>query len=172
VSDLQRPALVRLRADGRVAAGLRLAINPEHLVRTIEASPSGPRQTVEVLVPLDATDALAQGDRGTGEDGVLPPLGALEQLMAPAAKGVGPVLLVWGPRRMAVEVVRLEIVEESFLPTLVPIRAAVRVTLAVVADVERGVPGADLVVGWRQRQTALARRAAPASASVPELEGG
>lgn len=159
---LRRPALVRLRSDGGVAAGLRLPINPERLERTVEAGPSGaPRETIRFLVPLDAGDGLEGGDRRAPDSGVLAPLAALERLMSPPGPGEGPTVLVWGDRRVPVRLTRLDVAEEAFDARLVTLRASVAVTCEVLADLPRDDPGRPLLDAHHRRRRGLARGVVP-----------
>ena len=96
---------------------------------------SAPRETVSFTLVLDAADKLETADAVTQQDGLLPAISALELLLYPLGNGI----TVWvsGSRRVVpVRITEMQIVEQSFDPTLNPIRAEVAVTLQVLKDAD------------------------------------
>ena len=96
---------------------------------------SAPRETVSFTLVLDAADKLETGDAVTQQNGLLPAISALELLLYPLGNGI----TVWvsGSRRVVpVRITEMQIVEQSFDPTLNPIRAEVAVTLQVLKDAD------------------------------------
>lgn len=124
-----------------------------------------PEETIKLTIEIDATDKLEVGDPIAETLGVAPALAALELLLYPSSVSVitnetlavagvieilpmaAPMtLLVWGARRiLPVRVTDFSITEESFDPSLNPIRAKVDLGLRVVGYYDTGVlsaPGA------------------------------
>jgi hypothetical protein len=111
-----------------------------------------PIETVSMTVEVDATDQLEAGDPAAAVSGIVPQLSALEMLLYPSSSLVianaallaagtieilppeGPLtVLVWGPgRAVPVRIDSLEITEQAFAPSLVPIRASVALSLTVL----------------------------------------
>jgi hypothetical protein len=103
-------------------------------------------------VDVDATDQLEAGDPIAAVSGIAPQLSALEMLLYPSSSLViantalllagtieilppeGPLtVLVWGPgRAVPVHIDSLEITEQAFAPSLVPIRASVAISATVL----------------------------------------
>ena len=139
-----------------------------------------------MTVEVDATDQLEAGDPVAAVTGIAPQLSALEMLLYPSSSLVianaalllagtieilppeGPLtVLVWGPgRAVPVRVESLDITEQAFAPSLVPIRASVAISAKVLTydDLPVTDPGYALflvhqvlketlaVVGGRQRR--------------------
>lgn len=111
-----------------------------------------PVETISMTVEIDATDQLEAGDPVAAVSGIAPQLSALEMLLYPSSAAViantamllagtieilppeGPLtVLVWGPgRAVPVRIDGLEITEQAFAPTLVPIRASVAISATVL----------------------------------------
>lgn len=111
-----------------------------------------PVETISMTVEIDATDQLEVGDPIAAVHGIAPQLSALEMLLYPSSAQVientallqagtieilppeGPLtVLVWGPgRAVPVKLDSLEITEQAFAPTLVPIRASVAISATVL----------------------------------------
>jgi hypothetical protein len=111
-----------------------------------------PVETISMTVDVDATDQLEAGDPLAATSGISPQLAALEMLLYPSSSLViantalllagtieilppeGPLtVLVWGPgRAVPVHIDSLEITEQAFAPSLVPIRATVAITATVL----------------------------------------
>lgn len=111
-----------------------------------------PVETISLTVEVDATDQLAANDPVAAVSGIAPQLSALEMLLYPSSSLViantallqagtieilppeGPLtVLVWGPgRAVPVHVDGLEITEQAFAPSLVPIRASVAISATVL----------------------------------------
>lgn len=122
-----------------------------------------PVETLSMTVEVDATDALETGDPVAAVSGIAPQLSALEMLLYPSSVLViantallaagtieilppeGPLtVLVWGPGRVVpVRIDSLEITEQAFSPTLVPIRASVALAATVLTydDLQVTDPG-------------------------------
>jgi hypothetical protein len=111
-----------------------------------------PVETISMTVDVDATDQLEAGDPVAAVSGIAPQLSALEMLLYPSSSLViantalllagtieilppeGPLtVLVWGPgRAVPVHIDSLEITEQAFAPSLVPIRASVAISATVL----------------------------------------
>jgi len=111
-----------------------------------------PPEAISLDVRLDATDAMAEGDRVAGTLGVLPALSALEMMITPRAQslfggrlklaanfGFGsrqdtPVLIfVWGRQRvLPVRLTDMNIQEAEYNPLLNPTRVTVGLSLQVL----------------------------------------
>lgn len=106
-----------------------------------------------MTVEVDATDQLEAGDPLAAVSGIAPQLSALEMLLYPSSSLViangallaagtieilppeGPLtVLIWGPgRAVPIRVDSLEITEQAFAPSLVPIRASVALSVTVLS---------------------------------------
>jgi hypothetical protein len=111
-----------------------------------------PVETISMTVEIDAVDQLEAGDPVAAVSGITPQLSALEMLLYPSSSLViantslllagtieilppeGPLtVLVWGPgRAVPIHLDGLEITEQAFAPTLVPIRASVAISATVL----------------------------------------
>lgn len=111
-----------------------------------------PVETISMTVDVDATDQLEAGDPVAAVSGIAPQLSALEMLLYPSSSLViantalllagtieilppeGPLtVLVWGPgRAVPVHIDSLDITEQAFAPSLVPIRASVAISATVL----------------------------------------
>ena len=111
-----------------------------------------PVETISMTVEVDATDQLEAGDPVAAVSGIAPQLSALEMLLYPSSSLViantalllagtieilppeGPLtVLVWGPgRAVPVHIDSLDITEQAFAPSLVPIRASVAISATVL----------------------------------------
>ena len=144
--------------------------NPHTLTRSFEVQGAAgglefgqltgpPKETIQVELVLDSTDAQ---ETGGGEDGVAPQLAALLALVTPTSSDVlaelelaasgsieilppaGPItLFVWGPKRvLPVSVTEMSITEEAHDANLNPTLARVSLGLLVIsyADVSSAHP--------------------------------
>jgi len=111
-----------------------------------------PVETISMTVEVDATDQLEAGDPVAAVSGIAPQLSAMEMLLYPSSALViantalllagtieilppeGPLtVLVWGPgRAVPIRLESLEITEQAFAPSLVPIRASVAISAQVL----------------------------------------
>lgn len=111
-----------------------------------------PVETISMTVEVDATDQLEAGDPVAAVSGIAPQLSAIEMLLYPSSALViantallragtieilppeGPLtVLVWGPgRAVPIRLESLEITEQAFAPSLVPIRASVAISAQVL----------------------------------------
>ncbi len=111
-----------------------------------------PQETISMTVEVDATDQLEAGDPVAASVGVLPALSVLEMLLHPGSVNVlantalllaGTVeilpielpmaVLVYGPARVVpIRITNLSITESAHNPALVPIRAEIDVSAAVL----------------------------------------
>lgn len=111
-----------------------------------------PIETINMTVEVDATDQLEAGDPVAAVSGISPQLSAMEMLLYPSSALViantalllagtieilppeGPLtVLVWGPgRAVPIRLESLEITEQAFAPSLVPIRASVAISAQVL----------------------------------------
>ncbi|MGC5172564.1 hypothetical protein ACLQ2Q_18160 [Microbacterium sp. DT81.1] len=118
-----------------------------------------PEETIKLTIEIDATDRLEAGDPIAETLGIAPALAALELLLYPSSVAVianevlarvgvveilpmaAPLtLLVWGTRRIIpVRVTDFSITEESFDPSLNPIRAKVDLGLRTVSYYDTGM---------------------------------
>ncbi len=119
------------------------------------AQPYDPAETISLKVELDAADRAGDGDPRPIVVGVSERIAALEKLLMPSAglfgdlvgsvqsfrsnppaprrRSVPIVLLAWGAGRIVpVRITNYSVEETSFLPTLVPLRASVSLTLRVL----------------------------------------
>src|SRR6185437_11870904 len=112
-----------------------------------------PTETITMTVEVDAADQLETGDLVAATTGIAPQLASLEMLLYPDSLQViantalmaagtieilppeGPLtVLVWGPgRAVPIRVDSLEITEQAFAPSLVPIRASVALSMTVLS---------------------------------------
>jgi len=184
--------------------------NPETLTRTVVAmAPAGggmgsttealrlngpPKETIQIEIHLDATDALAGGDAVAASLGVGPMLAALELLLYPPSvlaianealaligiiEVVPPVaplcLFVFGPQRvLPVRINQLSITEELFDPNLNPIQAKVSLSLQVLTyqDLGFGSVGGALFLGQQMAKEAISLLAtSPAGALLSKVPG-
>jgi hypothetical protein len=154
-----------------------------------------PTETVSLTAELDATDQLAAKDPVAATSGILPQLSVLEMLLHPdsarvlaraalmtaGAIEILPVekplaVLVWGPTRIVpVKLTNLQITEQAYSPTLVPLRASVQITTSVlsyddlpVGDIGYGLSVAHLVA---KEVLAEAGGAAGAATAIADLVG-
>lgn len=174
--QLLKGALVGLDPYNPLASIVIFQYNPDQLTRTLTPSTSGgsagagaqqqrsepfrlagpPRESISVVIEVDAVDQLAEGN---GSTGVHPALAALEMLIYPksalmianavlAAAGVIDViapeapltLFVWGIKRVVpVRVTQMTITEQAFDPQLNPIRASVTLQLQVLSYQDLGL---------------------------------
>jgi hypothetical protein len=122
-----------------------------------------PVETLSMTVEVDATDQLERGDPAAAVSGIAPQLSALEMLLYPSSTLViantallalgtieilppeGPLtVLVWGPgRAVPIRLDSVEITEQAFAPSLVPIRASVALSATVLTydDLPLSDPG-------------------------------
>lgn len=142
--------------------------NPETLRRTLSPNTVGgdqgdrsravrftgaPVETISVEVILDATDAMAAGDKVAQQLGIYPQMSALELLLYPTSASVestqsklaagtievvpltAPRLhFVWSSSRVVpVRVTSVTVTEEIFAPNLVPVRATVALEMRVLS---------------------------------------
>ena len=111
-----------------------------------------PVETISMTVEVDATDQLEAGDPVAAVSGIAPQLSAMEMLLYPSSSLViantalllagtieilppeGPLtVLVWLPgRAVPIRLESLEITEQAFAPSLVPIRASVALSAKVL----------------------------------------
>lgn len=118
-----------------------------------------PKETITLNVEIDATDQLESGNALAEDMGIYPTLSALEMLLYPKTSAViantvlslvGTIevlptetpftLLIWGVKRVVpVRVTSFSITEESYDPSLNPIRAKVELTLTVLSYQDYGV---------------------------------
>jgi hypothetical protein len=111
-----------------------------------------PVETISMTVDVDAADQLEAGDPVAAVSGIAPQLAAMEMLLYPSSALViantalllagtieilppeGPLtVLVWGPgRAVPIRLESLEITEQAFAPSLVPIRASVAISARVL----------------------------------------
>lgn len=125
-----------------------------------------PQETIKLDVEIDAADQLEKGDPLATTVGIYPTLSALELLLYPkaalaitnevlAATGIIEIvppeapltLLVWGIKRvLPVRLTEFSITEESYDPSLNPIRAKVSLGLKVLTYQDLGLasPGGAL----------------------------
>ena len=140
------------------------------------AQPFDPRETFDLTLELDATDALEEPDTHpvAALTGVADRIAAIELLLYPASdKGViskvssllggaalprdtvSIVLFIWGPGRvLPVRLTSYKVDETAFSTTLYPIQATVTVGLTVLTDADFGGADASLSAGEK-----LAKRA-------------
>lgn len=170
---LLQGALVTQPARGP-ASTIAFQYNPETLTRRLQPRVLGggegrgdqairlsgpPKETIQLTVELDATDALERGDGSAIANGIQPDLAALELLLYPPASHVdelerrasageleiippeAPVtLLRWDSHRsIPVRVTEMAIVEEAHDPQLNPIRAKIDLTLEVLSHADVGM---------------------------------
>jgi hypothetical protein len=184
--------------------------NPETLSRTVApTAPAGggmgsatealrlsgpPKETIQVEIQLDATDALAASDPTATAMGVGPQLAALELLLYPSSaiaiadealalagiiEVVAPVaplcLFVWGAQRVVpVRINQISITEEAFDANLNPIQAKVSLSLQVLTYQDLGFlsVGGGLFLGQQMAKEAMAALAmSPAGLLVPPVPG-
>jgi hypothetical protein len=184
--------------------------NPETLSRTLAptAPPGGgmgsasealrlsgpPKETIQLEIQLDATDALAIGDSAAIGSGVAPQLAALELLLYPPSgqavsnedsalagiiEVVAPVaplcVLVWGPQRaLPVRLTQLTITEEAFDANLNPIRAKVSLSFQVLTYQDLGFAsvGGGLFLGQQMAKETMASQAmSPAGLFLSKVPG-
>lgn len=123
--------------DGVTGQALRILAfqyNPETLTRHLNAvlappnsPPAMPQEFMSFTVNFDAADKLEAGDPLTQQDGILPVLAALEELLNPDRNSL--VAWVSGSKRVVpVQITEMQIVEQAFDVNLNPIRAAVSIT--------------------------------------------
>jgi hypothetical protein len=128
------------QVTGQLLRIIAFQYNPETLTRNLEMiasplaqPPPAPRETIAFTVTFDAADKLEAGDPVTQQEGILPPLAALQVLL-----DSGPTsLIVWvsGNRRVVpVRLTGMQFVEQAFDANLSPIRAEVAITLLVLSD--------------------------------------
>ena len=141
-----------IRIDPRTNAIVQLLAfqyNPETLSRSLVALPdsgvaSEPREGITFTLVVDANDPVQVRDATAAQNGVYPLLSALELLLyVPAGPPASAPLIVfaWGRNRvLPVRMTEFQILEQSFDPTLNPVRVEIAVTLLVLKD-------ADLAVG-------------------------
>ena len=170
---LQKGALVGLDPFNPAASVISFQYNPHTLTRTLQPRMTGsqgrgakaevariegpPRESFNLDIELDATDALERGDPIAGAMGIHPQLAALEMLIHPksaqviintvlmatgATEVIPPMatltVLIWGRRRvLPVKVDSMTITEEAHGPNLEPLRASVKLGLTILtyADV-------------------------------------
>lgn len=151
-----------------------------------------PEESISVEVEIDATDQLERGDPIAESMGIYPQLSALEMLVYPRSSAVianrallslgtievvappGPfTVLIWGPKRaLPVRVQEFSITEEAHDASLNPIRARVRLGLAVLSyhDLPMTHPGAGLFLSHQVLKEAMA--AAFGARSLGSLASG
>ena len=204
--SVPRAGLVLLDpADSTVLTIIPLQYNPDSITRTLQPLGTGADQgdrsealrlrgpaqeTFKLEAELDATDQLAEttadGFAEVAENGLLPLLCALEQLVNPSvtelmaqdsvaqlgAFEVTPVqapltVLVWGSRVVPVRVTDFSITEEAFDSRLNPLRARVSLSLRVltVDDVGFQHQGGQLFLGYQAHRETLSTLRPPADLS-------
>lgn len=154
-----------------------------------------PVEKISMTVEVDATDQLEAGDPVAAVSGVAPQLSAMEMLLYPSSALViantalllagtieilppeGPLtVLVWGPGRVVpIRLEGLEITEQAFAPSLVPIRASVAISAQVLTyeDLQVTDPGNALFLVHQVLKEALATIAGVSGAisAVADLAG-
>lgn len=174
---LLKGAIVGVDPYNPLASVVVFQYNPEKLTRKVSANAApadtgaskarpdalrlrGPaRETIDVDLEFDATDALERGDPQAGRLGVHPALASLEMLLYPKSAWmiannvlakVGTIeilppkapltVFVWGPKRvLPVRITELSIEEQLFDPALNPIRATVRIGMTVLTYDDLGI---------------------------------
>lgn len=137
-----------------------------------------PEESISVEVEIDATDLLERGDPVAESMGIYPQLSALEMLVYPKSSAViakgallsrgtievvpppGPLtVFIWGPNRvLPVRVQEFSITEEAHDADLNPIRAKVRLGLAVLSyhDLPMTHPGYGIFLSHQVIKEAMA----------------
>jgi hypothetical protein len=182
---------------GSVLRVIALQYNPDTVTRTLQPQGVGAEQadrtealrlrgpaheTFKIEVELDATDQLADPaqdpQHAVAENGLLPALAVLDQLITPTASAlssqdtasrrgafeIAPIempltILVWGRNRVVpVRITDFSVAEEAFDSNLNPIRAKVTLSLRVltVDDVGFQHRGGRLYLGYQRRREQLA----------------
>jgi hypothetical protein len=191
---LLKGALVGLDPFNPLASVIVFQYNPESMTRKLDARTSAggdqadrsealrlvgpPKETISLVVELDAADALEQGSSLAAAAGVAPTLAAIEMLLYPKSAVViantvlaqignveliapeAPLtLFVWGPQRvLPVRLTSFSITEEAYDPQLNPIRAKVSLTLNVLSyyDLKITNPGYMLFLAHQITKEVLA----------------
>jgi hypothetical protein len=152
-----------------------------------------PVETIKVEAEIDATDQLEVGDPQTVQAGLHPSLAALETIIYPTSAHLfannaqasggqleiapeqGPLMLfVFGQRRIVpVRITELSITEESFDPSLNPIRAKLSLGMRVLTVDDLGFDnkGGGLFMAYLQAKEQLAAQSAPGSFSALGITG-
>lgn len=202
VPRLTKGAIVQVDPANPLAGICVFQYNPETVQRTLEPRDpasagagndsqrlSGPpRESVELTIVLDATDALEAGEGDGMSPGVHAQLAVLEMMLYPksamtlanlALSAVGLVeilpptapltLFIWGPRRVVpVRLSRMSITEEIFDEALNPIRARVNLSFEVMsyADFRWSNAGAWVSLAHQSMKEGMATRAGLAPATL------
>jgi hypothetical protein len=181
---------------GAVLRVIALQYNPDTVSRTLQPQGTGPEQSdrsealrlrgpaheiYKLEADLDATDQLAdaalQGSGVVAQNGLLPVLAVLDQLVNPTASAllaqdasarlgafeIAPTeapltVLVWGRNRVApVRITDFSVTEEAFDSNLNPIRARVSLSLRVLTVDDLGFQhrGGRLFLAYQARREQL-----------------